>query len=49
MLNRTRYLVFTALFFILMFNIGCAFSGKHYRDGTGILKTESRSAEGVRK
>ncbi len=34
---------------LLVLSTGCLSGGKHYRDDSGILKTETREASGIRK
>ena len=47
MKQKNRVLVYLFLITILFLS-GCA-TGKNYRDATGVLKTETRSAPGVNK
>jgi hypothetical protein len=46
---RINYFLFTLLFLISILSIGCASTNRHYRDATGVLKTDTRSAPGVNK
>ncbi len=44
-----RRLFFTVLFLLSVLIIGCASTNKNYRDSTGVVKTDTRSTQGVNK
>lgn len=48
MKREINFLLAIVIFLASILNIGCA-ANKHYRDGSGVLKTNSRSASGVNK
>jgi thioredoxin-related protein len=44
-----RILLFTVLFIVSVFIVGCASTNKNYRDATGVIKIDTRSTSGINK